>query len=74
MAKIIYDKIGKIISIRFSNNKSVDSDIRSNVVVDYDKNGKVVNIDIMHISIDEFSKIQSHIPAISRKSFEKVIV
>ena len=44
-------------SVRFNNRKSVDSDIKDNVVVDYDKNGQIVNIDIMKIGIDEFKKI-----------------
>ncbi|KKP32459.1 MAG: hypothetical protein A2312_03595 [Candidatus Staskawiczbacteria bacterium RIFOXYB2_FULL_32_9] len=61
MAKtnIKYDKEAKILSIRVSDKKSVDSDAKGNVVIDYDKNGNVVNIDVMKISLDEFSKIES---------------
>ena len=55
--KIQYDKSSNIISIRVSNKKSIDSDVKNNVVVDYDENGEVVNIDIMKIGIDEFKKI-----------------
>lgn len=56
---IKYDKEAKILSIRVSDKKSVDSDAKGNVVIDYDKNGNVVNIDVMKISLDEFSKIES---------------
>lgn len=61
MAKtnIKYDKEAKILSIRVSDKKSIDSDAKGNVVIDYDKNGNVVNIDIMKISLDEFTKIES---------------
>lgn len=35
----------------------MDSDVKNNVVVDYDKNGQIVNVDIMKVGIDEFKKI-----------------
>ena len=73
MEKINYNKTEKILSIRFSHTKSVDSDVRGNVVIDYDKNGKITNIDIMSINFDEFAQIQSHFPS-SRKIMEKVFV
>lgn len=56
---IKYDKEAKILSIRISDKKSVDSDAKGSVVIDYDKNGNVVNIDVMKISLDEFTKIES---------------
>ncbi|MDD4989901.1 MAG: DUF2283 domain-containing protein [Candidatus Pacebacteria bacterium] len=55
--QIKYDKNSNIVSIRVSDEKSVDSDVKNNVVVDYDKNGQIVNIDIMKIGIGEFKKI-----------------
>jgi len=55
--QIKYDKNSNIVSIKISDEKSVDSDVKNNVVVDYDKNGQIVNIDIMKIGIDEFKKI-----------------
>jgi len=60
--QIRYDKNSKILSIRVSRKKSVDSDVRDNVVVDYDKNGEIVNIDIMKINLKEFTKIQKLAP------------
>lgn len=56
---IKYDENSKILSIKISDKKSVDSDVKKNIVVDYDKDGNIVNIDIMKISVEEFSKIKT---------------
>lgn len=60
--QIKYNKEAKIISIRISKRKSVDSDVKNNVVIDYDKDGGVVNIDIMKIGLNEFKKIHQAAP------------
>ena len=52
--KIDYHKAEDILSFRFSNAKSVDSDIQGNVVVDYDKKGNIVRLDIMKVNLDNF--------------------
>ena len=54
MPKIHYDPEVKILSVRLRENKSVDSDIKENVVLDYDAGGHLVNIDIMDINIEDF--------------------
>jgi len=54
MPKIQYDKQNKIISIKISNKKSIDSDVQDNIVVDYDKDKNITNIDIMDINFNEF--------------------
>jgi uncharacterized protein YuzE len=54
--QIKYDPKVNILSIRFSKKKSVDSDIKGNVVVDYDQNGDIVNLEIMKINLGEFLK------------------
>lgn len=61
--QIKYDSDSKIVSIRVSNERSVDSEIKDNVVVDYDSDGNIVNIDVMKIGIGEFSKIRKVIPS-----------
>lgn len=61
MTKIKYDKEIEILSIRLSDKKSVDSDARGNVVIDYDKDGKVVNVEIMNISLEEFKVADSYL-------------
>ncbi len=54
MLKIQYNPEVKILSIRFRRNKSVDSDIIDNAVLDYDKDGRLVNIDIMEVNLEDF--------------------
>ena len=53
--RIKYDPKVNILSIRLSNKKSVDSDIKGNVVIDYDQTGEIVNLEIMKINLSEFS-------------------
>ncbi|MFA4845732.1 MAG: DUF2283 domain-containing protein [Patescibacteria group bacterium] len=55
--KISYDPESQIVSIRISKEKSVDSDVYGNVVIDYGKNGKMVNVDIMDVSMNEFKRV-----------------
>jgi len=56
MPKINYDQEAKIMTIQVSGKKSVDSDVQDNIVVDYDKKGEIVRIEIMNISLNEFRK------------------
>lgn len=67
MTKIKYDKETKILSIHLSNKPSVDSEARGNVVIDYDKEGKIVNVEIMRISLDEFKKTGAYLDQILRR-------
>ena len=66
MPKIQYHEKEKILSIRLSENKSVDSDVQNNIVIDYDKNGNVVNLEIMPISMREFSQAKQHFAEVVR--------
>lgn len=67
--KIKYDPKSNILSIRLSRKKSVDSDIKRNIVIDYGENGEIVNIEIMKISIEGFTRAKRPIPL---KDFIKV--
>lgn len=67
--QIKYDKKSNIFSIRISERKSVDSEVKDNIVIDYDENGEIVNIEIMKISLGEFAKLQKLIPL---KEFVKI--
>lgn len=73
MPKILYDKKAKILSIRLSNKQSIDSDAQGNIVIDYDRNGKIVNIEIMDISIEEFFKAKEQFKELL-KSEEKIAI
>ena len=59
MVKIAYDKKSRILSLRLSRSKSVDSDVQDNVVIDRDKKGNVVNVEIMDVDMGEFIRVQS---------------
>lgn len=52
--QIKYHKKEKILSLRLLKKRSVDSDIKDNVVIDYGANGEVVNIDIMSVNLNNF--------------------
>jgi hypothetical protein len=52
----IIDTKSNILNIRFSKKKSVDSEVKDNVVIDYDENGEIVNLEIMKIDLREFAE------------------
>ena len=52
--QIKYHKKEKILSLRLNKKRSVDSDVKDNVVIDYSADGQVVNIDIMSINLNNF--------------------
>ena len=66
MLKIQYNPEVKILSIRFRRNKSVDSDIIDNAVLDYDKDGRLVNIDILEVNLEDFIKAEK-VAQVSKK-------
>ena len=55
--KIVYDSEAEIMSIRFKKDKSVDSDIKGNVVLDYNAKGELVNIDIMKFDMESLMQL-----------------
>jgi uncharacterized protein YuzE len=60
--QIKYDKKLNILSIRLSKKKSVDSEVKDNIVIDYDEKGEIVNIDIMKINLREFTEVRKFTP------------
>ncbi len=54
--KIKIDPKIKILSIKLSNRKSVDSEIKGNVVFDFDEKGEITKIEIMNFSLEDFGK------------------
>lgn len=55
--QIAYDKESKVLSIELRKGKSVDSDIHDNLVIDYDKAGKVVRVNLYGIDFSAFREI-----------------
>lgn len=60
--KIKYDPKSNILSIRLSGKRSVDSEIKGNIVIDYDENGEIVNIEIMRVNLEEFAEAKRTLP------------
>lgn len=54
--KVFYNNKVKILSIRLKPGRSIDSDIRNNVVFDYDKKGNIVNIDVMMFNLEALAR------------------
>ncbi|MBI2552508.1 DUF2283 domain-containing protein [Candidatus Uhrbacteria bacterium] len=52
--KVKYDPEAKILSVRLSSGPGIDSEVKGNVVLDYDAKGNLVNVDIMKVSLSEF--------------------
>lgn len=53
-----FDEETRTMSIRFSKKRSVDSDIQDNIVIDFDGDGNIVNLDILDIKLSDFKKIE----------------
>jgi len=66
--KIAYDQESNVLSVEFRNAKSVDSDIHDNVVIDYDKAGKVVRVNMYNVNFSDFMKGRSKIKEFSKHS------
>jgi len=52
--KISYDKESRVFSVEVKKAKSVDSEIRDNVVIDYDGKGKVVRVNFYDFNFSAF--------------------
>jgi len=65
--KISYDKETEVFSVEMKKAKSVDSDILGNVVIDYDKKGKVVRVNFYNIDFSSFKESLRVIKNFTRK-------
>lgn len=66
--KILYDKESKVLSIEVEKVKSVDSDISGNVVIDYDKNGKIARVNFYEFNFNDFKVGLKTIKDFAKKS------
>lgn len=67
MSRIRYHKKEKILSVRLQQKRSVESEVKDNVVIDYGPDGEVVNIDIMAINLNNFVPVRQR-PALAVKT------
>lgn len=65
--KISYDKESEVFSVEMKKAKSIDSDILGNVVIDYDKKGKVVRVNFYNFDFSAFKKNLEVIKNFARK-------
>ena len=63
--KIVYDSEGHVLSVEIEKKKSMDSDIQGNIVIDYDKQGKIVRINLYEFSFDSFREIRKSLKSFS---------
>lgn len=52
--KISYDKASGVFSMDFGKAKSSDSDVNGNIVIDYDKKGRIARLNIYDFSFKDF--------------------
>jgi len=65
--KLSYDKNSQVLSVEVGRGKSVNSDIQGNIVLDYDKKGKIVRINLYGFSFDQFRSRRSALTQFSRE-------
>lgn len=68
-----YDKAAKALSLSVSRAKSVDSDIHGNVVIDYDKKGDVVRLNLYDFDFRAFQKSRKAIGQFARSRKASVL-
>lgn len=65
---IIYDRDDEVLSVELKKAKSVDSDINGNAVIDYDKNGGIIRINLYNFSFNNFKEKMHILKEFSRVS------
>jgi uncharacterized protein YuzE len=52
MSKVDYDNETNILTVQFSDSEIVDSEVKDNVIIDYDANKNIVSIEILNCNLD----------------------
>ena len=66
--KIAYDKESQALSIEMSKAKSVDSDIKDNMVIDYDRKGNMVRVNFYDFNFSSFRNGQKALKRFAKRS------
>lgn len=66
--KIEYEKESKVFSMQFREGKSIDSDIQGNLVIDYDKKGNVVRIEVYNFNFNSFQDSRKKLQEFARQA------
>ncbi|MDP3735387.1 MAG: DUF2283 domain-containing protein [bacterium] len=57
--KIFYDKESNVLIIEVKKGRSFDSDVFGNLVLDYDKRGRAMRVNLYDVDFDRFSEQRS---------------
>ncbi len=53
MTDITYDPDARILNIHLMDGKVHDTDVQKNCIIDYDKKGRILNIEVTEIDFEE---------------------
>lgn len=59
MPFITYDQEVNILNIRLKKGKIADTDLQGNIIIDYDKKGNILNLEILDFNIEALAKSPS---------------
>lgn len=62
MVKVDYDPQARILNIKLNTNRIVNTDMQKCCVFDYDKDGCVVNIEVLDFDIEKLAKSKKKFP------------
>ena len=65
--KISYDHESRVLEIQLKPGKSVDSDIQGNVVIDYDKDGIVIRINLYQFDFSRFQQTKRAVRMLTKQ-------
>ncbi len=66
--KILYDKNSKVLSVEIVKGKSVNSDIQGNVVIDYDKKGRIVRFNLYDFDFGAFRETRHALKSFANRT------
>lgn len=66
--KILYDKNSNVLSVEIGKGKSVNSDMQGNVVIDYDKKGRIIRFNLYDFSFDAFRETRQALKSFTNRS------
>lgn len=72
--KISYDRDSRVLSLKVSKARSVDSDIQGNLVIDYDKKWRIAGINMYKFSFEAFRENVKELKSFARAAAVPLLV
>ncbi len=66
MCKIECDQESKVLMLTLKKGKSVDSEVKGNVVLDFDPKGELVRLEVMDVNLEAFLKAKETVNQANR--------